>query len=230
MGGCMTKNSIFERTKMISSNGVRTYAAIHAAICAAMLMLVSAFAMANTVSVKVSDVAGGAVPDAVVYAEAAGGQTLPKILKPAEVAQEHQQFKPLVSVVQTGSQVTFPNHDKLRHQVYSFSAPKTFELKLYSQGNAPPVLFDKAGTEVLGCNIHDQMIAYIQIVNTPYFAKTDASGVARLDNLPPGKYTLKTWYYTMPANAPSLEQPLTLAQPAADAVVAVKLNVKAAAE
>lgn len=192
--------------------------------------MASPFAAANTVSVKVTDIAGGVVPDAVVYAEAAGGQTLPKVLKPAEVAQDHQMFMPLVTVVQTGSQVTFPNHDKLRHQVYSFSAPKTFELKLYSKGNSPPVVFDKPGTEVLGCNIHDEMIAYIQIVNTPYFAKTDASGVAKLDNLPPGKYILKTWYYTMPANAPALEQPLTVAQPAADSAVAVKLSVKAAAE
>ena len=118
-------------------------------------------------------------------------------MKPAEVAQEHQQFKPLVSVVQTGSQVTFPNHDKLRHQVYSFSAPKTFELKLYSQGNAPPVLFDKAGTEVLGCNIHDQMIAYVQVVDTPWFGKSDAAGNVKIDNLPPGNYEVRAWHYRL---------------------------------
>jgi plastocyanin len=209
---------------MIFLKGARAIACI----CGGLLTTATPFAMAYSLNVKVTDAAGKVVPDAVVYVEAAGGQTLPKVLKPAEIAQQGQQFTPLVTVIQTGSQVTFPNHDKVRHQVYSFSSPKVFELKLYAKGDAPPVLFDKSGTEVLGCNIHDQMIAYIQIVNTPYFAKTDAAGVARLDDLPAGKYTLKTWYYTMPPNAPALEQPLT-AQ-AADANVAVKLNTKVATE
>jgi plastocyanin len=193
-----------------------------------LLTMAASNALAASVNVKVTDVAGKAVPDAVVYAEAAAGQALPKVLKPAEIAQQDEQFWPLVTVVQTGSQITFPNHDKLRHQVYSFSPPKVFELKLYAKGSAPPVLFDKSGTVVLGCNIHDQMIAYVQVVNTPYFAKTDAAGNARLDNLPAGKYVLKTWYYTMPANAAALEQAL-IAQ-GADTDIAVKLNVKVATE
>jgi plastocyanin len=198
-----------------------------AGICGWLLATASS-ASASTVNVKVTDSAGKAVPDAVVYAEAADGQAMPKLLKPAEIAQQNQEFLPIVTVVQTGSSISFPNRDKVRHQVYSFSPAKVFELKLYPKGPAPPVLFDKAGTVVLGCNIHDQMVAYVQIVNTPYFAKTDAAGNAKLDNLPPGKYLLKTWYYTMPANAGVMEQPLT--QQAADADVAVKLNVKVATE
>jgi plastocyanin len=211
---------------MIFFKGARAIAVF----CGWALATITPIAMAASVNVKVTDLAGNVVPDAVIYVEAAGGQTIPKVLKPAEIAQRNQQFWPLVTVVQTGSQITFPNHDKLRHQVYSFSPAKTFELKLYAKGTAPPVLFDKSGTVVLGCNIHDQMIAYVQVVNTPYFAKTDAAGLARLENLPAGKYVLKTWYYTMPVNAAALEQPLTLS--AADGAIdaAVKLNVKAATE
>ncbi|HEY4316006.1 MAG TPA: methylamine utilization protein [Herbaspirillum sp.] len=197
-------------------------------LCGGLLATTTPFATAYSLNVKVIDAAGKPAPDAVVYVEAAGGQALSKVMKPAEIAQQGQQFTPLVTVVQAGSQITFPNHDKVRHQVYSFSPAKVFELKLYAKGDAPPVLFDKAGTVVLGCNIHDQMIAYVQIVNTPYFAKTDAAGVARLDDLPAGKYTLKTWYYTMPPNTPALEQPLNAE--AADMNVAVKLNTKVAAE
>jgi plastocyanin len=211
---------------MIFFNGARALAVF----CGWTLAAITPVAMAASVNVKVTDLAGKVVPDAVVYVEAASGQAVPKVLKPAEIAQQNQQFWPLVTVVQTGSQITFPNHDKLRHQVYSFSPAKTFELKLYAKGTAPPVLFDKTGTVVLGCNIHDQMIAYVQVVNTPYFAKTDAAGLARLENLPAGKYVLKTWYYTMPVNAAALEQPLTLAAADAATDAAVKLNVKAATE
>jgi plastocyanin len=199
-----------------------------AALCGLVGAVSSGGAWAYSVSVKVADVAGKAVPDAVVYAEAAGGQTLPKLLKPAEIEQKNQKFSPLVTVVQAGSLVAFPNHDRVRHQVYSFSPAKVFELKLYAGVSAAPVLFDKSGTVVVGCNIHDKMVAYVQVVNTPYFAKTGADGSARLDNLPDGKYVLKTWYYTMPANAAAQEQPLI--QQGADASVAVKLNTKVATE
>ena len=198
------------------------------AACGWLLAAISSHAGAATLNVKVSDVTGKAVADAVVYAEPFAGQTMPKVLKPAEIAQQDQQFLPLVTVVQTGSQISFPNHDKVRHQVYSFSPAKTFELKLYAKGTAPPVLFDKAGTVVLGCNIHDQMIAYVQVVNTPYFGKTDAAGVVHLENLPAGKYVLKTWYYTMPATTPPLEQSLT--QQGADTDIAIKLPTKVATE
>jgi plastocyanin len=209
---------------MIYFNGARSVAAA----CGLAFAVSGSGAWAYSVSVKVTDSTGKAVPDAVVYAEAAGGQTLSKLLKPAEIEQKNQTFLPLVTVVQTGASISFPNHDRVRHQVYSFSPAKVFELKLYSGVTAAPVLFDKTGTVVVGCNIHDHMVAYVQVVNTPYFAKTDAAGGARLENLPDGKYVLKTWYYTMPANAAAQEQPLT--QQGADANIAVKLNTKVATE
>jgi hypothetical protein len=111
------------------------------------------------------------------------------------IEQKNKQFIPLVSVVQSGSNINFPNRDLVRHHVYSFSPAKTFELKLYSGIPANPVMFDKAGTVVLGCNIHDTMLAYIHIVDTPYFAKTDDSGKAKLSDLPAGQYQLKVWHY-----------------------------------
>jgi plastocyanin len=209
---------------MILFKGARAIAAM----CGLALTVTTPIVMAYSLNVKVIDAAGNATQDAVVYAEAASDQVLPKVLKPAKIAQQNQEFMPLVTVVQTGSQITFPNHDTVRHQVYSFSPAKVFELKLYAKGTAPPVLFDKSGTVVLGCNIHDQMIAYVQVVNTPYFAKTDAAGVARLDNLPPGKYVLKTWYYAMPVTAAPIEQPFL--QQAADSDITVKLSIKAATE
>ena len=95
---------------------------------------------------------------------------------------------PLVSVVQTGAAITFPNKDNIEHDVYSFSPAKRFELNLYHGIPASPVVFDKAGLVVMGCNIHDSMIAYLLIVDTPWFAKTDASGRATIDNLPADAY------------------------------------------
>ena len=184
----------------------------------------SGMAHAAGVTVTVTDAAGLPVPDAVVYAEPTGGQALPKVARPAEIEQKGRRFAPLVTVIQAGTDVSFPNNDTVRHHVYSFSTPKVFELKLYSGTPGSPIMFDKPGTVVVGCNIHDQMVAYIHVVGTPYFARTDAAGRAHLDGVVAGKYGLKLWHYKMTAPAQIQEQALLMTT--ADTSVALKLLSK----
>lgn len=192
-----------------------------------MLLLAAGMAHAAGVTVLVTDAAGLPVPDAVVYAEPAGGQVLPKMARAVEIEQKGRKFAPLVTVVQAGTEISFPNNDTVRHHVYSFSTPKVFELKLYSGVPGSPILFDKPGTVVVGCNIHDQMLAYIYVVGTPYFARTDAAGRAHLDGVVAGKYGLKLWHYKMTAASQIQEQALLMTT--ADASVALKLLPKPAA-
>ncbi|MFZ6745176.1 methylamine utilization protein [Undibacterium sp. JH2W] len=188
----------------------------------AALMLAST-AQANAV-IQVTDSSGQPVQDAVVYAELASGPQLTKAAT-AEIQQKDKKFMPFVTAVQTGTSISFPNNDTVRHHAYSFSPAKPFELKLYSGKPAAPIIFDKAGTVVVGCNIHDQMVAYIHIVDTPYFAKTDAAGNARLPAMPAGKYILKTWH---PKQAPSAAIPEQNLQIDNNTVnVNIKLNYKA---
>jgi plastocyanin len=182
-------------------------------------------ATAASVTVQVLDAAGVPAPNAVVYAVPVGGQNVPRNQKPTEVEQKNIHFYPLVTVVQTGTAVAFPNHDKVRHQVYSFSTPKAFELKLYAGVPSNPIVFDKPGIVVLGCNIHDEMVAYIDVVDTPYFGKTDMSGSVKLDGLVNGKYVLKVWYFRMAGNEAPLEQAFTTQ--GTDLSLATKLHVKA---
>jgi len=150
-------------------------------------------AAAGGITVHVGDANGKPVADAVVYLEADGGQQLPKPQKAGEISQRGLKFIPLVTVIQSGSKIYFPNNDKVRHHIYSFSAPHKFDQKLYSGTTADPQTFDKPGTVVLGCNIHDKMIAYVRIVDTPYFGKTNAGGDVSVD-APAGKYILKAWH------------------------------------
>ena len=107
----------------------------------------------------------------------------------------------------------------MRHHVYSFSPAKKFELKLYTGTPSNPVLFDRPGVAVLGCNIHDQMVGWIVVVDTPYYARTPAApGRAQIDNVPPGTYALRTWHTRLPVGAPAQEQTFTV--PAAGAAAA----------
>ncbi len=154
-------------------------------------------ALSAEIQVTVNDTAGKPIENAVVYAESPTTKSASTSTGTANIAQKNKKFTPLVSVVQTGSNVSFPNQDSVRHHVYSFSPAKTFELKLYSGVPTAPVAFDKPGVVVLGCNIHDTMIAFVNVVDTPYFGKTDAAGKVTLKDIPNGQYTLKTWHYAL---------------------------------
>ncbi|MCB5207848.1 methylamine utilization protein [Methylovorus mays] len=188
-------------------------------------LLVPYTTWAADLTITVTDAAGTPLPDAVVWAEPSGKATLPAP-GTAAIEQKNRQFLPLVSVVQTGTSVSFPNRDKVKHHVYSFSPAKTFELKLYSGVPSTPVVFDKAGTVVLGCNIHDQMLAFIRVVDTPYFALSDSTGKATISNVPNGSYTLAVWHYAQSNENTLFEKALGVK---ADEQTAVKLDINTSA-
>jgi plastocyanin len=148
---------------------------------------------AAPLSVTVTDAQGQPLADAAVSVFLAGAAPAQATGMRTEMAQKGRAFLPPVLVVQAGTAVSFPNQDKVRHHVYSFSSAKPFELKLYGGEVAPAVVFDKPGTVVLGCNIHDRMLAYIHVVGTPHFARTGAQGQARLD-VPAGMHRLQVWH------------------------------------
>ncbi len=141
-------------------------------------------------SVTVTDATGKPLEGAVVTVSVAGAPKVAPAGTTAEMAQQNRQFAPRTLVVQAGTSVHFPNLDTVRHHVYSFSPIKTFELKLYAGTPSAPVLFDKPGIAVLGCNIHDRMSGWIAVVETPYFAKSDASGQARIE-VPDGEHLVR---------------------------------------
>jgi plastocyanin len=112
----------------------------------------------------------------------------------ADMDQRDQRFAPHVLAVRTGTQIKFPNSDNIRHQVYSFSAAKRFELRLYGGTPSDPVLFDKPGVVVLGCNIHDWMLGYVYVTDDPWFGVSDDRGTLSLDQMPPGHYVATLWH------------------------------------
>jgi len=193
-------------------------------LLAGSLLAVSVAGHAASVTVAITDRNDAPLDNVVVYAEALSGEVRLKATQTAEIAQINRKFVPLVTVVQVGTEISFPNYDSVRHHVYSFSPVKTFDLPLYAGKAARSQLFDKAGTVVLGCNIHDKMIAYVQVVNTPHFGRSDAAGRVRLDGLNPGKYLLKAWYYGLPLADQVVVQNMTLGE--SDLEAAFKLNAK----
>jgi len=149
-------------------------------------------ARATHVTIEVRTPSGAAARDAVVVVDAQDGAAAPAHEK-AVVDQVNKQFDPQITVVRTGSTIVFPNHDQIHHQVYSFSEARRFELDLYAGSRNASEVFGKPGLVVLGCNIHDRMLAFVAVVGSPYFAKLPANGTGDFD-LPPGRYTVSAWH------------------------------------
>jgi plastocyanin len=150
---------------------------------------------AGSLIARVQTAGGQPVADAVVVAVPLDPVALPQGRARAEqLDQIDKEFVPKVKAVFVGSTVAFPNKDSVRHHVYSFSPAKRFELPLYAGVPSQPVLFDKAGVVVLGCNIHDWMVGYIYVAESPWFGKTGADGRVVIADLPPRRYTVRVWH------------------------------------
>ena len=165
---------------------------------------------AAALEVRVTDASGKPIPGAVIHLESPEAKQVAKPLSGIEIAQANKTFVPIVTVVPVGTSIAFPNRDTVRHHVYSFSSAKRFEIKLYVGTPANPVVFDRPGIAVLGCNIHDHMAAWVVVVETPWYGQTDSEGRWRASNVPVGNYRLRTWHTDLPVGSPALEQALTV--------------------
>jgi len=181
-------------------------------LAAALALLAGSAAAAADLEVQVRAPNGQPVADAVVTVHLVARPTpAPKVGTGYAIDQQDIQFHPFVTVVPVGSRIMFMNHDATRHHVYSFSPAKHFELKLEQRQQNRDVVFDKAGVVPLGCNIHDKMIAFIDVVDTPWAVKTGSDGRAVLRGLPATGVTVTVWhpYLKAPGNHVDRNVPLS---------------------
>lgn len=121
--------------------------------------------------------------------------------KPVEglkLEQKDKAFVPKLLVVPVGSTVDFPNSDSIFHNVFSLSKTNPFDLGLYKKPKSQQWKFEKPGLVDVFCNIHQDMVAYIYVMNSPYYAITNAEGVFEIQNVAPGTYALKGWHERAP--------------------------------
>jgi plastocyanin len=181
-------------------------------------------AFAADLAVKVTTPAGKPVRDAVVTVHTDAPMSGAYRGDPSRVVQQNLQFDPFVLIVPVGAEVSFPNRDQVRHHVYSFSPANRFELRLYSKDENRTVRFPVAGAVALGCNIHDSMVAFVKVVDTPFAAKTSAAGEAALRNLPAGSATLRVWHPYGKSAGNQIERKIALGRD--DAAQTVILDVR----
>ena len=172
---------------------------------------------AAPLAVRVIDASGRPVRDAVVTLYPPGSAArAPRSGGRFTVSQKNLQFHPFLTVIPVGADVSFPNFDPTKHHVYSFSPAKRFELKLFAKDQSRTVHFDKPGVVALGCNIHDQMSAFIIVTDSAWTARTNAQGVAAFGDAPnaPGRVTV--WHPYLRAPGGIVQQGIAASQRSAN--------------
>lgn len=141
------------------------------------------------------DVKRKLVQDAIVYVDGVKAPIPPALLsRKYRIASQNKSFTPHIEALPTGAQVLFPNSDDIMHNVFSISRGNRFDLGLYKSGASKSRRFRNPGLVRIYCNIHPQMNAFLLVLENPYFAWVEPDGSFRIDNVPPGSYTLKAWH------------------------------------
>ncbi len=52
-----------------------------------------------------------------------------------------------------------------------------------------------------------EMSAYIVVLTSPYFARTDPDGTFRISGVPPGRHRLRCWHERLPTREQVVEVP-----------------------
>jgi plastocyanin len=145
-------------------------------------------------------------PLAVVYLEGEFAPASAPLV--AQLPQKDLAFVPSLLPVRVGTRVEFPNLDDTYHNIFSYSAPKRFDLGRYrpDERPIPSQVFDVPGLVTLRCEIHEHMRGIILVLETPHVVVTDTAGNFRLTGLPAGRYVLKAWMNSKT----TLEKPVEL--------------------
>jgi plastocyanin len=132
---------------------------------------------------------------AIVYLESAPTAAFeaPEPMR-GRIDQRDETFVPHVMAVSAGSVVDFPNNDRTYHNVFSLSKTRRFDLGRYAQGKSRAVRFARPGIVRVFCDIQSHMSAFVLVFSHPFFATTDADGRYRIDDIPPGRYTVAAWF------------------------------------
>lgn len=135
------------------------------------------------------------VRDVVVWLEnpPAGAPSVPPTT-PVAMDQRECVFTPHVVLVPAGGTVEFLNSDRLLHNLHSKPRDNSPFNRTQPKGRTIPITFARPEIVQITCDLHAWMRAWVVVTPHAYYVVTDAQGRFRLDNLPPGQYTLQYWH------------------------------------
>ena len=125
-----------------------------------------------------------------------GAKGAPKAMK-VTIDQHGCKFVPHV-VAMTPGEVELKNSDDILHNSHTYSTANPSINK--AQPKFKKVMtekFEKPEIIKLTCDVHSWMLGWAAVMPNPFFGVTDASGATKIENVPPGKYTVEAWHETL---------------------------------
>lgn len=160
-------------------------------------LFLAGMAHAGDVKGTVSETGLKSAENIAVYIDSVPGKKFDPPTQHVSVDQRNLKFVPQTVVILRGTTIDFLNSDHVIHNVHwsSISGDKSLAhgVPSVSPGQTGSFQFNNVGTATLLCSFHFDMLGYVVIVPTPYFASTSHDGSFTITNVPPGTYTLKTW-------------------------------------
>lgn len=110
------------------------------------------------------------------------------------IDQKNFQFTPETVAIRAGDRVKFTNSDAAVHNVFVFDPGNAFNVNMPSGGEYTQKFKTPGGIGrpmQVGCVYHSAMRAWVYVFDHPYFQVTKTDGRFRLNNVPPGDYTVE---------------------------------------
>ena len=156
---------------------------------------------------KGRDVSAREAGSAVVYFVPDSPVEVEPLVETATIKMQRKEFVPRILTVTQGSTVAFPNDDAILHNVFSLSGENRFDLGLYRRGESAETTLDSPGIVQIFCNVHHSMVAYVLVLDTPFYGSVEKGGTFRLDGLPDGPGEVVVWHERAEPTRMRLEGP-----------------------
>jgi plastocyanin len=167
------------------------------------MTIAAAFAHAGTIKGRVTAHGVKNGSNAVISIAKIIGKNFPAPKEHVVVDQKKLTFIPHVTPVLVGSTVDFLNNDNVLHNVYTpDDCGDKFNVMGWPKQKPPTHTFTQGKCSMkLLCGYHPEMLGFIVMVETPYYALSGSDGSYVIQNVPAGKYTIKIWHEKLPPSS-----------------------------
>jgi hypothetical protein len=150
-------------------------------------------------------VANGHLLDTVVYLEKVKqGKPFPAEVGDATIDQKGCKFSPFLQVMRNQANLAAVSQDPILHNIHTYELirgdAKGPKKTLFNISQPDPstinnkIKMRRGPAMKVECDAHDFMHGFVFVAKNPYYAMVQEDGTFSIDNVPPGKYTIKAWH------------------------------------
>jgi plastocyanin len=115
--------------------------------------------------------------------------------EPVSIDQNGCIYAPRVVGVRAGQRLEVHNSDDGLHNVHGLSRDRdAFNVSQPMKGMVNVFTPKEPGILQLKCDVHTWMVAFVGVVNHPFFAVTSKDGAFALQDVPEGTYDVRAWH------------------------------------